>query len=150
MTAKRNHYLPQFYLEKFIPKSSKTFWVYDKKTGESRPQTPINTGVEGHLYTVLNAKGEVDDSIETGILSPIDGEVKPIFDRWCSSPEEIRQTDIPTVAAFLAVFHMRVPRQIDVIQEYQRNRAIYFMKKIAADAVKLKEYGSSGFRVGRE
>ncbi len=124
MPVKRNHYLPQFYLARFMPSDGTShFWVYDKKGGKPRRQTPINTGVEGHLYTVINKEGARDDSIETDFLAPIDGDVSPIIDKWATSGS-IDPDDIPTMAAFLAVMHWRVPRNIEVMREYQEKYAL--------------------------
>jgi len=70
--AERNHYLPQFYLQAFLAlEDPKIFWVYDKKDGAFRPQTPINTGIQRHLYNLDNPDGTVDDSLEREIFTQL-------------------------------------------------------------------------------
>jgi hypothetical protein len=139
--AKRNHYLPQFYLEYFIPASRPAhFWVYDKEGGNPRPQTPINTGVEGHLYTVLNEDGAKDDFIETQVLSPLDGVAKSILDRWADPQSRIQEEEIPVIAEFLAFFDTRVPRNIEMVREMGKLLALKHSKDLSADPDRLMRY----------
>ena len=98
MITIRNHYLPKFYLEYFLPrKEPRIFWVYDKEGGDPRAQTPINTGIERHFYG--------DDYIEGKVFSPIESIAKPIMDRWLKARSRIRESEIPQMANFLAFIH---------------------------------------------
>lgn len=134
MPTKRHHYLPQFYLARFIPPGEKCFAVYDKLGGPPRRQTPINTGVEGHLYTVLDPSGAALDSIETELLGPIDDAVAPIIANWKdgapSSPG-----DIAIMATFLASLHVRSPRQITFAQGVGAAVAVKMGEDMARDPV---------------
>ena len=63
--SKRNHYLPQFYLHQFVQSNDNSiFRVYYKGEKKPRTQTPVNTGIEKHLYNVKGADGSFDDSVE--------------------------------------------------------------------------------------
>ncbi len=57
-TPKRHHYVPQCHLDLFAKQSQNGkkagFYVYDKDQEEPRWQTPTNTTVIGHLYTLPN------------------------------------------------------------------------------------------------
>lgn len=53
---KRQHYLPRFFLHGFVGED-KCLAVYDRPTAQMRRQQPVNTGVEGHLYTVSDEDG---------------------------------------------------------------------------------------------
>lgn len=118
MGAKRHHYLPRFYLEYFLLEGgATTFWVYDKEGGEPRQQTPVNTCVEGHLYSLRNATGGKDDYLEREILSRLDGRAKPILDRWQDTGGEALHDDVPVIADFAAMLHTRVPRHMSSTEE---------------------------------
>ncbi len=117
--AKRHHYLPQFYLQHFLSKKG-GFVVYDKKTGQRRPQTPINTGVEGHLYTQLDAEGQPTEFIEEEILAPHDGYVAPVLEKWLEPDVTITNDDREVIASFLAFMHTRVPRHIEMASEFKK------------------------------
>jgi hypothetical protein len=137
---KRHHYLPEFYLKYFILPGEKYIWVYDKDGGEPRYQQPVNTGVEGHLYSIINEDGKKDDFIETQFLGPLDGAVKPVLDRWGLAGAKLTAEDIPLVAEFLASLWGRVPRQIEQIREYGEILAIKNARDLAKDPDRLTAY----------
>ena len=132
MPTKRHHYLPQSYLENFIPPGQKTFVVYDKRGLPPRDQTPINTGVESHLYTILEPTGEKNDTIETDIHGPLDGSAAPIVKRWISSAS-IAAGDYPILATFMASLHARSPRQIALTQEITATLMVKVGEDLARD-----------------
>jgi len=134
---KRHHYLPEFYLKYFILPGEKGIWVYDKDGGEPRYQQPVNTGVEGHLYSIINEDGEKDDFIETQFLGPLDGAVKPVLDRWGLPDAEITVEDIPLVGEFMASLWGRAPRQIEQIREYGKILAVKNARDLAKDLDRL-------------
>ena len=118
MATERNHYLPQFYLKAFLAQNDpKLFWVYDKKQNAFRPQTPINTGIERHLYNLENPDGTFDDSLETQVFTPIETASKPVIDRILGPNTRLVPDDIETLAWFLAFMATRVPRSIRATQE---------------------------------
>ncbi|ARR12889.1 hypothetical protein B7L66_12170 [Xanthomonas citri pv. citri] len=53
---KRQHFLPRFYLKGFT-RDDQLLSVYDRTTGEVRRQSPDNTAVTGHLYTLTDDQG---------------------------------------------------------------------------------------------
>jgi hypothetical protein len=137
--AKRHHYLPQFYLQQFLSKKG-GFVVYDKKTGQRRPQTPINTGVEGHLYTQLDAEGKPTDFIEEEMLSPHDGHVAPILEKWLEPDASPTDGDVEVMASFLAFMNTRVPRNIEMVREFGRLFAVHRSRKMAEDQERLESF----------
>jgi hypothetical protein len=137
--AKRHHYLPQFYLQQFLSKKG-GFVVYDKKTGQRRPQTPINTGVEGHLYTQLDAEGKPTDFIEEEMLSPHDGHVAPILEKWLEPDASPTDGDVEVMASFLAFMNTRVPRNIEMVREFGRLFAVHRSRKMDEDQERLESF----------
>jgi len=133
MITIRSHYLPKFYLEYFLPKKEpRVFWVYDKEGGEPRAQTPINTGIERHLYG--------DDYIEGKVFSPIESIAKPIMDRWLKARSRIRESEIPQMANFLAFIHTRVPRNIEVVREVGAAMMTSLMQEFAKNPKEIEKY----------
>jgi len=133
MITIRNHYLPKFYLEYFLPKKEpRVFWVYDKDGGEPRAQTPINTGIERHLYG--------DDYIEGKVFSPIESIAKPIMDRWLKARSRIIESEIPQMANFLAFIHTRVPRNIEVVREVGAAMMTSQMQEFAKNPKEIEKY----------
>ncbi len=95
MTAKRQHYNPQFYLRYFLPAGEKTFWVYDKEGGEPRRQAPLNTGIIGNFYTAETPTGErVDLENESPSQSWTAGRNPELF------PSHMRQRKLPIFLHF--------------------------------------------------
>ena len=118
-STKRQHYVPQFYLEKFVEDAAANtpgFWVYDKAGGDPRWQTPVNTAIEGHLYSLDFPDGQPRDLLERQ-LAGIEGIAKPILARWVGPGARPTREEIAEIAAFLAAMHVRVPRNIAAIGE---------------------------------
>lgn len=116
--SKRDHYLPQFYLNFFIPEEDpRFFWVYDKQGGDPRPQTPINTGIEGHLYRLEGPRIADAKFIDSILFQKNESTVKPVIQRLLRSGERLKDTDIRILADFLALMHIRVPRTQKMVKE---------------------------------
>jgi hypothetical protein len=98
MPPKRQHYVPQFYLDNFTvrggARNTLGFWVYDKSVGEPRWQTPINTAVESYFYTVTRADGGRDHQVET-LLAECEGGLpsRSSGDGWIETPGRVNTTE---------------------------------------------------------
>ncbi len=140
--SKRQHYVPQFYLRYFlvdVPNKGSVFWVYDKDGGAPRPQTPINTAVEGHLYSFESPAGAKDDLLERKVFSPLEDAAKPIFDRWQQAGTKPELEEIEHISVFLAFMHTRVPRTVEMAREM--GMALYreMHRQLAKNPAKLRE-----------
>jgi Protein of unknown function (DUF4238) len=60
--AKRQHFLPRFYLERFCRNGFLS--LFDRETHEYRTQQPSNTGVISHLYTFEDEQGRKRFDVE--------------------------------------------------------------------------------------
>lgn len=105
--------MPQFYLNYFC--SDGTLWIYEKGLAQPHLQTPRNTAVEAHLYS-FTVDGQKHDYVEQQ-LSVIESEAKTILDRWQQRAAVPYEEERQTVAMFLALLHVRVPRMISAIAE---------------------------------
>src|SRR5215510_3874391 len=119
MASKRHHYVPRFYLNYFVTNSverSPLFWVYDKAGGPPRIQTPINTAVEGYLYSFEAPFGTKNDSLEQA-LSTLETKARPVLDRWQRRGVTPTQEEQELIAEFLVVMYSRSPKSIQGITE---------------------------------
>ncbi|QRY69108.1 DUF4238 domain-containing protein [Ensifer sp. PDNC004] len=84
-TPKRHHFVPQLLQENFVDERGK-FWVYDCRNSKKAPfqSTPINTLVQGQLYSLVNCDGSTDASLEAE-LSRLESETKPIIAKIVAS-----------------------------------------------------------------
>jgi hypothetical protein len=138
--TERNHYLPQFYLRGFLAQNApKIFCVYDKKENAFRPQTPINTGIERHLYNLEQPDGTVDDTLETQVFAPIESVSKPVIDRLLEANARLVPDDIETLAWFLAFMATRVPRSIRAAQEMGEALVLHHALDLAKQPDRIKE-----------
>ena len=130
--TKRNHYLPQFYLHNFVQNNEKgIFWVYYKGEKEPQPQTPVNTGVEKHLYNLKKSDGSIDDNLEKNLFSPIEGDVSPIIKKLIDTKARLQDKDIERLAPFMALMATRIPRSIQMVRELGEAMLNYMLKDLA-------------------
>jgi hypothetical protein len=131
--AKRQHYVPRFYLEWFTTKETgsrtPTFWVYDKRGGEPRRQTPINTAVEASFYDLEHDGQAIPVEY---MLAELESGAKPALERWGSGDFDRR--DIPVLARFLAYMYSRVPSNIATVEESGTVLAREMLKASADDS----------------
>jgi len=116
MSSRRHHYVPQFYLRYFLPGNSGMFWVYDKKGGPARTQTPVNTAVEAHLYCSGSPETDAHDDLER-LFSRLEAVAKPILDHWQSPGVRPEESEVAEIAQFLGFMHTRVPGTAETVRE---------------------------------
>ena len=131
--SKRDHYLPQFYLNFFLPEVERFFWAYDKQGGDPRPQTPINTGIEGQLYRLEGPRITNPKFIDTTFFQRTESVVKPVIQRLLRSGERLKDTDIRVLADFLALMHIRVPRTQKMVKEVGGVAVTHLLRESSQD-----------------
>jgi len=104
-SPKRHHYLPQFYIDAFC--RSGKIWVYDRQKDQFRQQTPPNTAVIGHYYSIAAPDGEKDTELES-VLAQVESEAKPIIAK-VSDGRRISDQEKANLAYFIAWLYARVP-----------------------------------------
>lgn len=115
--SKAHHYVPQCYLSRFNADSEDRVWVFDKEGNAPRLQSPRRTGFENGLYLLTDENGFATDKLEKELFSPLDGRIAPVLKRFADADCEPSASDWEALLEFLAVMHMRVPRQISVLAE---------------------------------
>lgn len=126
--TRRNHYIPQFYLNSFL-KDTK-FWVYYKDSQSYIEQTPINTCVEKDIYTFKNADGTMNDSIEKE-LGKTENIVKDILKRLREPKEKLENDDIPNLAVFVSFLTSRVPSTLKFAKDLGEELAKSILRKVS-------------------
>lgn len=119
---KRHHYLPQFYLEQFCRDGA--FWVYDRDTSEFRRQTPKNTAIISHYYSVEDGDGNKRTGIES-LLSQIEGRAKSIMGKLVAQ-DAISESDKAEFSVFVAFMMNRVPdfeKSVNAVESHMIKRA---------------------------
>jgi len=82
-------------------------WVYDREKGEYRRQTPKNTTLQNHYYTLEDAEGNKDTTVET-TLAKIENRAWPVIAK-AAERRELSLTDKQDLALFSAFLKVRVP-----------------------------------------
>jgi hypothetical protein len=102
---KRHHYLPEFYLRGFAPEGA--LYVYDRADKAYRKQTPKNTAVESHFYTIENEDGERSAAVEE-LLAQIDGAAANAIAKVIAR-EVLSDDDRANLAVFVVLLRSRTP-----------------------------------------
>lgn len=104
-SPKRHHYLPQFYLEYFT--QSGKLWVYDREEDKYLHQTPKNTAVIGHYYSIPLPSGENDTELEA-VLAQVESVAAKVIAK-ADAREEISVQEKADLSYFIAWLYARVP-----------------------------------------
>lgn len=140
-TPKRHHYLPRFYLNNFTRDG--ILWVFDRERNEYRRQTPINTAVRSHYYSVEDNDGIMQTDIEA-ILSHIEGDAKQLIEKLIVR-DAITRKQKEKLSYFVALMTYRVPKfenNVNAIKKYLAQRLIdmiFYNKKRTQDIMNQLE-----------
>lgn len=104
-TAKRHHYLPQFFLRGFCQGSR--FYVFDQQRNEGRLATPLNTAVIGYYYSYVDEEGARVEEVESD-LARLESRARPVFDAF-SDRDAISPEQRCYMAVFLGFLACRTP-----------------------------------------
>lgn len=132
---KRHHYAPRFYLEYFAIDAREKepgFWIYDKSGKAPRQATSVNTAVQKDFYSFVRPDGTKDLSLEVDLFSRVEGWTKPILERLKERPA-LSPGDFENVTLFMALLHVRVPRMVRAMQEFDEKFMVEHWKAIGAD-----------------
>lgn len=106
--AKRHHYLPQFYLQRFAG-ADRRVCVFDRETKQFRRQHPVNTALENDFYTVTDAQGRKSDSLERA-FSQLENAARGVIDRLDSGMTGwMDEDELFAFTMFIAFLYTRTP-----------------------------------------
>lgn len=137
---KRQHFLPKFYIEGFTKNG--VVAVFDRESNEVRVQSPQNTGVIGHFYTMEDADGRKRFELEQ-LLSEYEGKASPIIKR-IAEKAEINADEREYLAIFVALAAFRTPDIVDSIKAFNSSYVADMTKRMFVDVEKAKEWMRGG------
>lgn len=133
---KRQHFLPKFYIEGFTKNG--VVAVFDRDSNEVRVQSPQNTGVIGHFYTMEDADGRKRFELEQ-LLSEYEGKASPVIKR-IAEKAEINADEREYLAIFVALAAFRTPDIVDSIKAFNSNYVADMTKRMFVDVEETKEW----------
>lgn len=110
---KRQHYLPQSYLEGFTRDGLVA--VFDRNEDEIRLQQPVNTAVIGHFYTMRDAEGRKRFEVEE-MLCEFEGKAKAITAKLIDGVAELDEEERSDMAIFMSLAANRTPDMVNSLQ----------------------------------
>lgn len=110
--AKRQHFLPRFYLEGFT--RGGLLAVYDRTSNETRVQQPKDTGVIGHFYTFEDEEGRKRFELEHA-LSLSETQASAVI-RKLAAADLIDDAEKSELALFIALGACRTPDFVDSLK----------------------------------
>ncbi len=132
---KRQHFLPQFYLEGFTKDGMVA--VFDRESNEIRVQQPVNTGVIGHFYTMEDSEGRKRFELEQ-LLSEYETKASSVTKKLAVK-ETIDADERANLAIFVALAAFRTPDIIDSIKNFNSNLISDMTKRMFANVEEVKE-----------
>lgn len=132
---KRQHFLPQFYLDGFTKDGMLA--VYDRESDEVRIQQPVNTGVIGHFYTLEDAEGRKRFELEH-FLSEIEGKASGVI-RKLIVQQDINADERADLAIFVALAAFRTPDVVDSIKAFNSDLIGDLAKRMFDDPEVVKD-----------
>lgn len=113
---KKQHYVPACYLKawcdpKSPPDQTPYIWLFEKNEREGRRKSPENIFHETEMYTIHDADGSRDLTIEHG-LSELEGLFANIRNHKFKSHRKLNSTDHFTICVFIAAIHARTKSQL--------------------------------------
>ncbi|QDQ28434.1 DUF4238 domain-containing protein [Chitinimonas arctica] len=126
---KRQHFLPQFYLEGFT--SDGRLAVYDRKQNKFRLEQPKNTAVETQFYTVRDADDRPRYEVEA-MLSAFESKAAPIIGKLVAQ-KQIDDNERANLAIFVALAAMRTPDFFNSLELFREARILDITKQLYAE-----------------
>lgn len=112
MKYKKNHYVPESYLRRFASvrpgERNPMLYVYDKDGNVPRRQSPKDTAAITDLYTISHE--DMPPHALEEAFGKQESAVSPILDRWRKPGAVPQLKEIPEVAYFVALLHLRNPK----------------------------------------
>lgn len=107
---KRQHYVPRFYLDGFTDSGGKLA-VFDRTTGDTRIQTPENSGLIGHFYSFEDKQGRRRFDIEA-MFNAVETLAAPVICKL-DCRETLKAEEFDPLISFIALAALRTPAAIE-------------------------------------
>ena len=106
---KRHHYIPQFYLERFMDPAKKPYiWVYEKGKDTVLAVTAKNLAVEKHGYSIPRGEEGRDSETYENFLADVELRAAPVFNK-IEARQLLTDEERGWFSLFVAFMITRVP-----------------------------------------
>lgn len=150
MKYKRNHYVPEFYLNNFslihTGDRKAQLWVYDKEENAPRKQSPRDTAVINDLYTIL-APDLPSNALEIA-FGKQESAVSLILAKWGQKGAVPTINEIVEVAYFLSLLHLRNPKTARWYEAVAELVAVEKAKALARDGAQFDKFWQTLMKEG--
>lgn len=133
--AKRQHFLPKFYLERFCRDGF--LRLFDRETHKYRTQQPSNTGVIGHLYTFDDEQGRRRFDVEE-LFGRVESIAAPEIE-CLARKENLTSAQKAKVLLFVAFARNRTPEWITTVKSLTGDVMTKLMKFMFTDIERAQE-----------
>jgi hypothetical protein len=140
MSARRHHYVPQFYLEGFSDSNTDgKIWQYDKESLQPLALYASSIAVRPNLYRLTNADGTRDPNSLEQAFCEVEGNFAKLKRRLDENPQ-LTDEDLPTFLVFAALMKARVPYHLDIIAEIGETLLKVGLSTLAANEQAFDHY----------
>jgi hypothetical protein len=139
-SPKRHHFVPRWYLEKFVDPETGFLHVYDKITERWRRQKPREVMTINRYYQQKHAPEGVDpDIFEKGLGSTLEPEAKTAFEKLLTRPKDVTAEDTAAILVYLELQRLRVPRQAETAKQLLMTTLLLHGPSEVVSAIMRKE-----------
>jgi hypothetical protein len=117
-------------------------WVYDKDSNEPRQQSPKDTAAINDLYRISHDETMSPHALENS-FGKQEGEVAPILAGWRKRGAAPHIKEIPEVAYFIALLHLRNLKAAKFFEAMSEIMRIEKVKSIARSDAHLNGFGTA-------
>ena len=134
---KKQHYIPQCYLKSWCDESTPKHqtpyvWQFSKNTRESKKKSPQNIFFENDMYTIKNADGSKNFTLEKG-LSELETKFSKLRTEKLQNRIPINLEEHILLCAFIAAMHSRTKAQL-IHQKTQWQKPLEIMESMMEQA----------------
>jgi Protein of unknown function (DUF4238) len=116
---KSHHFVPRWYLAKFVDPQSGFLHVYDKSTGHWRKQKPKKVMKINRFYEQKHAPPGIDPYIfEKSLGEELEPRAKDAFEKVLYQPKVVTAEDTAAIMCYLELQRTRVPRQAETAKHF--------------------------------
>lgn len=141
-TAKRHHYIPEFYQKKWINGEKGQLFVYQRHNGHvhCRRKSPGATGYVERLYTMDEVSPEEAQIIETEYMSPVDSLAANARDALIDRRPLTRKERGAWVQFILSLM-MRMPEELALYKTSYRGQFLKYRPLLENHYLEARESG---------
>jgi uncharacterized protein DUF4238 len=116
---KSHHFVPRWYLAKFVEPQSGFLHIYDKSTGGWRKQKPDKVMKIHQFYEQKHVPQSSDPYIfEKALGEELEPRAKDAFEKVIYQPKNVTAEDTAYIACYLELQRTRVPRQAETAKQF--------------------------------